>query len=667
MNVLILPILSNLCVAGVIAGIACVVGRSGRRAALAHLLWVAVFVKLITPPILIAPVEIPASWSYYVYQSAGSTSMHVALDDKATMTSDEIITTAQSEQGSAAQPPRGVRGDLSPATISAGGGIYGMHPLHYLVFIWATGTLLLFIKGVVRFIRFLRLIRREGVLDRRAMAMARRLVRHSRDRARRAAIPPVYRLVIRISPMLFGVGRWTAVICPDRLWQSLPADGRRAFLAHELAHYRRGDHWVRWLEWIVTSIYWWLPAVYFARRRLERHEEVACDAWALAHLKTPPRKYAETLLSVVDFISESPAATPRLASRMHAADSLEERLRWIMSPHPPKPLPRLHSILLLVGIASLLIVHPRLHPAGASAASLIAGAHTGEAVATSSIPQLDASALDSIGVASNSSADGAHAQTGSALPPVPEGWWTEQPEPTWASRVLGTDLTVRAVAGSGLAIGRGKRVFQFEAGEIRGAAFIPATGRLFLGNDRGEVHLWDATALRSVSLIGRHPASLTSLAFHPQAGLITGDQEGNLILWDPRSGEILGMASMGNILSSVRWSTDGRRLAVVTGHWSDGDHRQVHFIDGTTLQPEANHALPRATALVQPWPPRSQEHHAAQPAGTVWATVDWTGHIHSFTTGNLLAIIPKSDVSAAMLCQDFFEAGLVPPNRLHHD
>ncbi len=121
--------------------------------------------------------------------------------------------------------------------------------------------------------------------------------------------------------MLFGIGDGTKIVCPNRLWQSLNEDERQAFLAHEVAHYLRHDHWVRWIEWLVTTIYWWCPLVYFARRELERHEEVACDAWAISYLHTSPRTYAEALLSVVDFLSETQVGTPRLASRMQPADS----------------------------------------------------------------------------------------------------------------------------------------------------------------------------------------------------------------------------------------------------------------------------------------------------------------------------------------------------------
>ena len=52
-----------------------------------------------------------------------------------------------------------------------------------------------------------------------------------------------------------------------------------AVLAHELAHLKRRDHWVRRLEAIVLGLYWWYPGAWWARRQLERAEEECCDAW----------------------------------------------------------------------------------------------------------------------------------------------------------------------------------------------------------------------------------------------------------------------------------------------------------------------------------------------------------------------------------------------------
>ena len=50
-------------------------------------------------------------------------------------------------------------------------------------------------------------------------------------------------------------------------------------LAHELAHLRRRDHWVRAVELIVSTVYWWNPLVWVIRRQIHQAEDLCCDAW----------------------------------------------------------------------------------------------------------------------------------------------------------------------------------------------------------------------------------------------------------------------------------------------------------------------------------------------------------------------------------------------------
>src|SRR5205085_5012588 len=89
-----------------------------------------------------------------------------------------------------------------------------------------------------------------------------------------------------------------------------------ALLVHELAHLYRRDHWVRWLEIIVTVLYWWHPAVWWARRELRDAEEQCCDAWVVWLMPGANRHYAAALLDTLEFVSSPPSlkARPPLAA-----------------------------------------------------------------------------------------------------------------------------------------------------------------------------------------------------------------------------------------------------------------------------------------------------------------------------------------------------------------
>ena len=82
------------------------------------------------------------------------------------------------------------------------------------------------------------------------------------------------------------------VVIPATLPKQIGSERLRWILAHELAHVKRRDHLVRWLEWLACVAFWWNPIVWWTRRNLRLDEEVACDAMVLDRLNAEPRAYA---------------------------------------------------------------------------------------------------------------------------------------------------------------------------------------------------------------------------------------------------------------------------------------------------------------------------------------------------------------------------------------
>jgi hypothetical protein len=105
-------------------------------------------------------------------------------------------------------------------------------------------------------------------------------------------------------------------------------------LAHELAHYRRHDHWVRWLEVLVVGVYWWHPVAWIARRQLKRSEEECCDAWVLWVLPDAAAVYARTILDTVDFLTADHHPSPVLACGLGPVHVLERRFKMILHTRP---------------------------------------------------------------------------------------------------------------------------------------------------------------------------------------------------------------------------------------------------------------------------------------------------------------------------------------------
>jgi hypothetical protein len=105
-------------------------------------------------------------------------------------------------------------------------------------------------------------------------------------------------------------------------------------LAHELAHFRRRDHWVRWFEALVLGIYWWHPVAWIARRQLQRAEEECCDAWVVWVLPDAATVYARTILETVDFLTTDYRPSPVLASGLGPVHYLERRFEMILHTRP---------------------------------------------------------------------------------------------------------------------------------------------------------------------------------------------------------------------------------------------------------------------------------------------------------------------------------------------
>ncbi len=121
------------------------------------------------------------------------------------------------------------------------------------------------------------------------------------------------------------------LVLPEELWGLFEATQQDAILAHELAHLKRRDHWVRRLETLVCGLYWWDPVAWWARREVERAEERCCDALVLWALPAAAGAYAEALVMTAAHLSGLRRPFPLGASGVGSLSPLTERLQMILS------------------------------------------------------------------------------------------------------------------------------------------------------------------------------------------------------------------------------------------------------------------------------------------------------------------------------------------------
>ena len=327
MNTLLALGLSNIAVASVLALFAWASGRWLRRPALTHGLWLLVFLKLLTPPIYPvavirtvapAPIVVAAAPAKPVVQAPvivpidrvipAANLPEEAPKLPALQQQDwppDVVPNPEPQQ----QPAQAHNEPLPPAPVPvavapvrAAGEIASTSSFDWswlpqaLTWAWLTGAALWLALATVRLVRFHRLLRwgrsAPPELCRLAEGVAARL---------QVTCPRLVLVPGVVSPMLWVFGRQPRLVLPAALVERLTAEQWRTLLAHELAHWRRRDHWVRWLELAAFSLYWWCPLLWWAKSQLQQSEEECCDAWVVAVLPEAARDYALALVETVDF------------------------------------------------------------------------------------------------------------------------------------------------------------------------------------------------------------------------------------------------------------------------------------------------------------------------------------------------------------------------------
>jgi beta-lactamase regulating signal transducer with metallopeptidase domain len=191
---------------------------------------------------------------------------------------------------------------------------------------WLGGSVCWYTVAALRVGRFRRLLRHARAAPEEVQQQARRVAVSLRLRR----CPLACFVPAPVSPLLWALVGPPRLLLPEALWKTLTEQQRGTLLAHELAHLRRRDHWVRWLELVVLGLYWWHPVVWWARRELREAEEQCCDAWVLWALPDAAEAYARALLETLAFLSRSRPSLPVGASGAGRVYLLKRRLTMIL-------------------------------------------------------------------------------------------------------------------------------------------------------------------------------------------------------------------------------------------------------------------------------------------------------------------------------------------------
>jgi bla regulator protein BlaR1 len=629
------------------------VGRLAPWPSVRHTLWLVLLLKLLTPPLVDVPVD---GWLAGLTWPATSATATVAVPLPAT---DVAYSQAVPVRREPTPVPTIAQADVLPHSTTVlptdrPRAIPTLQPVPALVEpeaaaapnhevwrtalqtglgLWLLGSLLFFVVQLVRLVRFARGLRRFSMpceqLTAETAAIARQLgLKHS---------PPARLVDGVVSPMLWGVGRSTRVLFPADLFEQLDREARGTLLMHELAHYRRGDHWVRVLEFAATTLCWWHPVVWWALREIESAEEDCCDSWVMHHTTSSPRCYAAALLDTIDFLCERHPIAPPISSGLGNPTELRGRLVRIMTGTARATLSPVGRVV----VWSLIAVLPLQPAALANYAASIGGLlRVSDELTAPSI-------VDEVQTASISS----RAQPTRTKPAASIARDARQPSGTsprrskeWA-RALSADSRFQILARTGRRVelqdARRSRTVDLTEWNIAAVAFVPGTTQFVTGGYDRQVRLWDADAGRPLRTLGEHPETIVSVAVSADGRtLVSGSQDGTVARW------ILdGVADRQTLrldapVSCVRFAPDGLAVVVATGNWRSVQSGGVTRIDASSWQVLDRTALPAPIGAL-----------AYIEDGRVLAAGAWDGTVHYLNADDhellLSAIASKDAISEA--------------------
>ncbi len=157
------------------------------------------------------------------------------------------------------------------------------------------------------------------------------------------------------SPAVWGWRR-PIVLLPQGLDRHLNREHLDWVIAHECAHWRRGDIVSGFLTRLLRAVFFFNPAIWLALRMMDKLAEQDCDRMASQALGMEPQESARSFLAVAAWTAGDRSLAPGLSA---SARSAKQRLVDLLQAASRRPLSIGGFVVLLI---ALLLVVPSFRP-----------------------------------------------------------------------------------------------------------------------------------------------------------------------------------------------------------------------------------------------------------------------------------------------------------------
>jgi len=340
-----------------------------------------------------------------------------------------------------------------------------------------------------------------------------------------------------VSPVIWCWSGRPVIVLPRQAVKVEVADWVGVF-CHELAHWRRRDHWSALYGDLLLAVLPWHPLAWWSRKRLTQLAEQSCDDW-VATLGRSPVSYADSLLQLL------PQRGPGIAlAAVGRHSQLHQRVQRILARQRTQPTVGGRWAAAALGTSALL------------ASAMALAQSPDKEIATQASP-LPITAEDAtLEVASGEAAE------------------IEAGSPASPKRVALPGLLSAPASRPG--VGRWQLMTLPLRGFVAAVAWSPDGNRIAFG-DTHHIRICDAKTLRLIHVLVGHVGAVTSLAWAPNGQhLVSSGVDGTVRLWTSSGAPVRVVSQQRVGVYQVAFDPEGTRIASAGG---DGVAR-VFGLDG---------------------------------------------------------------------------------------